>query len=85
MGEKKLLLPADEFHAIRLQCTHCHTPVIFTLDTSDELAEARCSSCGVVMEDAQQVVNRYREFFTDLRHFAKGRTATFEIAWRDDV
>jgi hypothetical protein len=83
MGEKKLLLSVDEFKAIRLRCNHCETPVIFALDTSETLAEARCSSCGLLMADAQHVINKYREFFRDLQRFAKNRAATFEVAWRD--
>jgi transcription elongation factor Elf1 len=83
VGEKKLLLSVEEFKTIRLKCNHCHSAVVFALDTSDTIVEARCSSCGAMMADAHHVVNRYRDFFADLKRFAKGREATFEVAWRD--
>ena len=83
MGDKRILLSVEEFKTIRLRCNHCQTAVVFALDTSDTISEARCSSCGRLMADAQHVVNKYREFFSDLKRFAKGRDATFEVAWRD--
>jgi transcription elongation factor Elf1 len=83
MGEKKLLISVDEFKTIRLRCNHCPTAVVFALDSSDHIGEARCSSCGTLMADAHHVVNKYRDFFADLKRFAKGRDAMFEIAWRD--
>jgi hypothetical protein len=83
MGEKKLLVAVEEFKTLRLKCNLCQASVVFALDTGDTLAEARCSSCGGRMADAEHVVNGYRAFFRDLQRFAKGRDATFEVAWRD--
>lgn len=83
MGEKKLLLSADEFKTLRLRCNGCQTMVVFALDTSETLAQARCSSCGNLMADAHHVVNKYREFFGDLKRFAKDRDAAFEVEWRE--
>lgn len=85
MGEKKLLIPVHEFRTLRLQCAHCQTHVVFALDTNETLSAVNCSSCGMPMADAHHVVNRYRSFFDDLQRFMKGRAATFEIAWRDDL
>ncbi len=83
MGEKKLLLTVEEFKTLRLRCNHCQTHVVFALDRVETLGEAHCSSCNTPMADAQHVVNGYRAFFRDLQRFAKGRDATFEVAWRD--
>ena len=83
MGDKLILVFVDEFKTLRLRCNHCQHPASFALDNSDTISEARCSSCQKLMADAHHVVNKYREFFVDLRRFARGRDATFEIAWRD--
>ena len=83
MGEKKMLIAVEEFTTLRLKCGHCETFAVFALNTPDTLSEARCSSCGLLMVDAHHVVNKYRSFFSDLQRFVKGRSAVFEVAWRE--
>ena len=83
MARKKILIAVDEFKTLRLRCNHCQVSAVFGLDTADTISEARCSSCGTLIVGAHHLVNKYREFFADLKHFAKARGATFEVAWRD--
>lgn len=82
MGEKQLLLNADELRRISVTCGHCKTALVFDAATEGGLDEhPKCPSCGQLMAGVRTIVLAYRRFYQEFQRV--GRDVHIVIALKD--
>jgi hypothetical protein len=68
MGNKELRVNALELNRLGIACPTCKTEIVFDSEGQRGPNGVECPGCGNLIQDAINLVRRYREFFQMCSH-----------------